>query len=193
LETRYALVGEGSPQAGPTGGAAIGHETLVAQVKPEGRAFSAIACSRPEGGHMKKQVLKIFSMLSLFVTLAVGSVYAQSELRLKVNIPFEFSVGDEALPAGEYTVRQLSQGFLVIENADGSATEIFSTIVARASKTPDESSLVFHRYGDEYFLSTIWMTGNITGREIFKSRPVRESTMSKSATERQTVVLSAYR
>jgi hypothetical protein len=146
---------------------------------------------------MKKQILKIFSMLSLFVTLAVGSVYAQSELRLKVNIPFEFSVGNEALPAGEYTVRQLYPDVLVIENADGSATEIFSTIGARASKAPDESSLVFHRYGDEYFLSTIWMTGNNIGREIFQSRAEREgirarSNLSKSSTERQTVSLVAY-
>ncbi len=146
---------------------------------------------------MKKQVLKIFSMLSLLVTLAAGSVYAQSELRLKVNIPFEFSVWNEALPAGEYTVRQLYQGVLVIENADGSATEIFSTIGARASETPDESSLVFHRYGDEYFLSTIWMTGNKTGREAFMSRAERElirarSNLSKSANEPQTVSLVAY-
>jgi hypothetical protein len=147
---------------------------------------------------MKKQVLKIFSMLSLFVPLAAGSVYAQSDLRLKVNIPFEFSVGNEALPAGEYTVRHMFRGVLVIQNADGSATKIFSTNGASASKTPYESSLVFHRYGDEYFLSKIWTSGNDTGREIFKSRAEREiirarSNLSKSATDRQTVSLAAYR
>ena len=119
---------------------------------------------------MQKQVLKIFSVLSLFVTLAVGSVYAQSDMHLKVNIPFEFSVGNEALPAGEYTVRHLFQGVLVIQNADRSTTKVFSSIGARANKTLDESSLVFHRYEDEHFLSKIWTTGNDTGHEIFKSR-----------------------
>jgi hypothetical protein len=147
---------------------------------------------------MKKQGLKIFSMLSLFITLAVGSVYAQSDMRLKVNIPFEFSVGVGALPAGEYTVRQWVRGVLVIQSADGSATKIFPTIGARASKIPNKSSLVFHRYGDEYFLSKIWMTGNNTGHELFKSRAERElirarSNLSKSATERQTVSIVAYR
>jgi hypothetical protein len=147
---------------------------------------------------MKKQVLKIFSMLSLFVTLAAGSVYAQSAMRLKVNIPFEFSVGNEALPAGEYTVRQRFQGHLVIQSADGSATKTFPTIGARASKTPNKSSLVFHRYGDEYFLSRIWTTGDNTGHELFKSRAERElirasSKLAKSATERQTVSLVAHR
>jgi hypothetical protein len=193
----YALVREGSPQAGPTGGAAIGHETMVAQVKPEVRAPSAIARSRPEGGSMKKQVLKILSTLSLFVVLAVGSVYAQSDLRLKVNIPFEFSVGNETLPAGEYTVRQMFQGVLMIQNEDRSATKIFSTIGAKARNIPNESSLVFHRYGDEYFLSKIWITGNETGREAFKSRAEKElirarSNLAKSATEHQTVSLVAH-
>jgi hypothetical protein len=147
---------------------------------------------------MQKQVLKIFSMLSLFVTLAVGSVYAQSDLRLKMNIPFEFSVGDEALPAGEYTVRPIFRGVLMIQNADGSATKVFSTIGARARKTPYESSLVFHRYGDEYFLSKIWTIGNDTGHELFKSRAEKEiirasNNLSKSATRHQTVSLVAYR
>jgi hypothetical protein len=147
---------------------------------------------------MKKQVLKIFLMLSLFVMLAAGSVYAQSDLRLKVNIPFEFSVGNEALPAGEYTVRQMFQGVLVIQNADRSASKIFSTRDARARETPHKSLLVFHRYGDEYFLSKIWTIGNDNGREILKSRAEKElirgrNHLAKSPTEPETVSLVAHR
>jgi hypothetical protein len=147
---------------------------------------------------MKKQVLKIFSMLSLFVTLAAASVYAQSDMSLKVNIPFEFSVGHQVLPAGEYTVRNMVLGVLVIRSVDCRASQTFSTMGTIASKTPNESSLVFHRYGDEYFLSTIWTTGNDTGHELFKSRAEREiirgsSKLAKSATERQTLSLIAHR
>jgi hypothetical protein len=147
---------------------------------------------------MKKQVLRIFLMLSLFVTLAAASVYAQSDMSLKVNIPFEFSVGNEVLPAGEYTVRNMVQGILVIRSVDCSASQFFSTMGTIASKTPNESSLVFHRYGDEYFLSTIWTTGNDAGHKLFKSRAEREiirpsNRLAKSATERQTLSLVAYR
>jgi hypothetical protein len=147
---------------------------------------------------MKKQVLKIFSMLSLFVTLAAASVYAQSDMSLKVNIPFEFSVGNEVLPAGEYTVRHVAQSALVIRRADCSVAKVFSTMGTIASKTPNESSLVFHRYGDEYFLSTIWTAGNDTGHELSKSRAEREiirasNKLAKSATERQTLSLIAHR
>jgi hypothetical protein len=35
-------------------------------------------------------------------------------------------------------------------------------------------SLVFHRYGDEYFLSEIWPAGSSTGRGLPKSRAERE-------------------
>lgn len=147
---------------------------------------------------MKKQVLKIFSMLSLFVTLATASVYAQSDMKLKVNIPFEFSVRNQVLPAGEYTVRRVSQSVLVIRSADSRATQIFSTMGTQSRKTPNESSLVFHRYGDEYFLSAIWTTGNDTGHELSKSPAERElirakDKLVKSATERQIVSLVAHR
>src|SRR5262249_34683820 len=129
---------------------------------------------------------------------AAVSVYAQSDMSLKVNIPFEFSVKNEVLPAGEYTVGYLSQGTLVIRSADGSVARVFSTMATLSSKTRNESSLVFHRYGDQYFLSTIWTAGNDTGRELFKSRAERElirarSELAKSASARRTVSIDAHR
>jgi len=32
---------------------------------------------------------------------------------------------------------------------------------------------VFHRYGNTYFLSQIWMAGESTGRELLKTREER--------------------
>jgi hypothetical protein len=74
---------------------------------------------------MKKQLLMGLTTLSLFVTLAAVSASAQSDMSLKVNIPFEFSVGNEVLPAGEYTVRNMVQATLVIRSVDRSASQIF--------------------------------------------------------------------
>jgi hypothetical protein len=39
-----------------------------------------------------------------------------------------------------------------------------------SSKTPERSKLVFHRYGDRYFLAQIWVAGYNSGRELPKSR-----------------------
>ena len=99
---------------------------------------------------MRKQLLMSLTTLSLLVTLSAASVCAQSELRLRVNIPFEFSVGEKTLPAGEYTVRYLAQGVLVIQSVDRHASQVFA-VSTRPSTRRDESSLVFNRYGDQYF------------------------------------------
>jgi hypothetical protein len=49
--------------------------------------------------------------------------------------------------------------------------------------TSDGSKLEFHRYGDTYFLSAVWVTGNTTGRELFRSRAERELTDRKAEME----------
>src|SRR5882724_8339426 len=115
---------------------------------------------------MKKQAFMILMTLSLFITLSVVSVYAQSDMRLNVNIPFEFSVRNKVLPAGEYTVSQRVQNAqynLLIRRVDRTASDVFLTIPTRGGTTPNESKLVFNRYGDQYILSEVWMRGNDTG------------------------------
>ncbi len=57
---------------------------------------------------MKKELLKGFTMLMLIVVLAFASAVAakaQSSDRIVADIPFEFSVGDESMPSGQYAVK----------------------------------------------------------------------------------------
>ena len=49
---------------------------------------------------MKKQALRIFTMVNFLTVFAVASVYANSEGPLQVNIPFAFTLGNKTLPAG---------------------------------------------------------------------------------------------
>ncbi len=148
---------------------------------------------------MKRQAFMILTTLSLLVILAATSVYAQISNVLGVaKIPFEFSVGNKVLPAGEYTVSQMTQDTLVIRNVDFSASDIVLTIPTRARTTPNESALVFNRYGDQYFLSKVWTTGNDTGRELSKPPAEEElirarSALAKSASERQIVSIPSHR
>jgi hypothetical protein len=44
------------------------------------------------------------------------------------------------------------------------------TNAVQTSIEPSQGKLVFHRYGDEYFLSQIWQAGVNAGRELPKSR-----------------------
>ncbi|MGH9850826.1 MAG: hypothetical protein ACREBD_13395 [Blastocatellia bacterium] len=130
---------------------------------------------------MKKQALKIFSRLSLAVALAAVAVYANPASGLKANIPFDFSVGDKTLPAGVYTVvPQTTSSVLRIRCEDGRTGVLVQTHGLQARREQDQTKLVFHRYGDQYFLSQVWTAGDSNVREIQKSRTERELVKNRS-------------
>ena len=140
---------------------------------------------------MKKQALRTFTMLSLVLMLTAVSVCAQSERSKFTNIPFNFIVGQKTLPAGEYTVepnRKDSHNVWLVQSREGNATALFATMPVRANQTQEETKLVFHRYGDQYFFSQIWTLGGNTGRELLMPRLERE--LAKNGIEREKVVVT---
>jgi len=96
---------------------------------------------------------------------------------MTANIPFEFTVANKKLPAGEYSVTraQETSGDLILQinSKDGRESISRLTIPVNTLEPKDDSRLVFHRYGDEYFLFEIWPAGGNTGRELPKSRSER--------------------
>ena len=139
---------------------------------------------------MKTQTLKNFTMLSLVLMLTAVSVCAQSESSKVTNIPFSFIVGQEIFPAGEYTLepnRKDSHNVWLIQRRDGRTNALFTTMPVRSSETQEEAKLIFHRYGDQYFLSQIWTPGSKSGRELMMPRLERE--LAKNPIERRTIVL----
>jgi len=140
---------------------------------------------------MKKQALKNFTMLGLLLMVTAVSVAAQSERSKVTNIPFNFIVGGKTLPAGEYTVEPNRRDYdkvWLVQSRDGHASALFITMPARASETQEKTKLVFHKYGDQYFLSQIWTAGGNSGRELLMPRLERD--VAKNSVERQTIVLA---
>ena len=140
---------------------------------------------------MKKQALKNFTMFSLLLILTAVSVAAQSERSKITNIPFSFIVGEKTFPAGDYTVEPNRRDYdkvWLVQSRDGHASVLFATMPVRASETQEKTKFVFHKYGDQYFLSQIWTPGGNSGRELLMPR--LERALAKNATELQTVVLA---
>ena len=117
-----------------------------------------------------------------------------------VNIPFDFAVDETKLPSGSYQLQRIaltsSYDRLVIKSADGRGdSHTVMTMPNRTSEVQKQSKLVFNRYGDQYFLSQVWMAGSDTGRDLFQSRNERklakESKLAKSKTKRQSVTVIA--
>ena len=142
---------------------------------------------------MKKQALRTVTMLSLFLMLAVVSVHAQNHSadRIVVQIPFDFVAGKKTLPAGEYTVKPtLATRVTLIRNAAGRREfTTISTIAVPAETMPTAAKLVFHKYGDQYFLSQVWTPERNLGGELPESRAERE--LARNASKPQTVTIAA--
>lgn len=51
---------------------------------------------------------------------------------------------------------------------------IRSSLPVQVWQAKDKTTLVFHRYGDQYFLYQVWSAGALTGRQFYKSRTERE-------------------
>lgn len=138
---------------------------------------------------MRTQALRFFLMVVLVIMVAfvtaLASANAQTPNRnISVDIPFEFSVGDQTLPAGRYILGQLSSKSVAlhINNLDNAETAQPLTAIVRASEAKQESVLVFQRYGNSYFLSQVWVAGERTGREMLKSD--RELAIERDVTKR---------
>jgi hypothetical protein len=127
-----------------------------------------------------KNVVAKMSLLAVMIVIAASvSANAQSlNYRLTANIPFDFSVAGQKLPAGKYWINRapLSNGDTIVQirSTDGHSNVTRLTIPVFAGNPAKNSALVFNRYGDEYFLSEIWPAGGVTGREVPKSRAERE-------------------
>ena len=126
-----------------------------------------------------KGLLK-FGLLAVIALISAGApAKAQSlQYKLTANIPFDFTVTDKKLPAGKYSVSraQLGNGDLVIQIVSENGRENVSrlTIPVVTRDPAKEGLLVFHQYGDEYFLFEIWPAGGQTGRALPRSRTERE-------------------
>ena len=121
---------------------------------------------------MAKQILKGFTMLALIVGLAFVSAVVSAKgqsTQAVAKVPFEFIVGDKTLPSGQYTVRAVSDTNKAALMIRGKSSAIRLTNEIQPNPNKTEARLVFHRYGERYFLSEVWMGGDSAGRHLLQS------------------------
>jgi len=96
-------------------------------------------------------VLAIFALTS-FSGLPNAASALDVSSRMKVNVPFAFSLGATEFPAGPYIVERSGNDIVRLQNTSNwkSAVSLVSGELKRATPRPQ---LVFHRYGDKYFLA----------------------------------------
>ena len=130
--------------------------------------------------------------LCLLLTAAVFAQMTSSQQLMKVNIPFAFGVQDQSLPAGQYLVFTVTpERSIRIVSANGKHSAIVNTLPNYAKEPSSNSRLVFHRYGNEYFLAEVWTAGQDVARNPLSSKKAMESASNGERPETFTVVALA--
>jgi hypothetical protein len=123
---------------------------------------------------MKTQLINLITKVTLLSAILLVTLVASAQgqslaYKVRANIPFDFAVGEKKLPAGEYSIGRAQRSddiALSITDAGGHTKAIRLTNATVTLDPKGKSSLVFHRYGDQYFLFQVWPAGGSVGREF---------------------------
>jgi hypothetical protein len=176
----------------------------VSRLHFEIRDDDSLPSSAIEGENMKKQIVGTLvagCLLALMVAVPARAQLPGTVIR--VDIPFDFIVRGRTLPAGTYQIKRFSDAVdgLSISNVASTHHDhiMFETAPVSEARALKRSEVVFHRYGDRYFLSEILTGGQETGAELIPSHAERQlkremqSNMNASnQTEPERVALAAY-
>jgi hypothetical protein len=139
-------------------------------------------------------------IIAIVIALCAGSAEnanAQTT-HFTADIPFTFHVGDQSLPAGEYTVRCTNPAsdvkVLQLRSKDGKSNVLVRTNSVIGGVN-NQTKLVFNRYGNQYYFAQAWLIADNVGMRAVKSRNERATAkeLAKLAHAPEMVALSPRR
>jgi|tagenome__1003787_1003787.scaffolds.fasta_scaffold20283110_2 hypothetical protein len=133
-------------------------------------------------------------ILASVAALSVPATVRAQDLKLESQVPFAFNAGHGSLPADSYYISRMdgqSDVLMVRSRSHGAMVLVQRADAADVSGTPE---LVFHRYGDQYFLRGIRFSGSLE-MTLPESRDEHEAAdrapRSASAAGIETVVIAS--
>jgi hypothetical protein len=115
--------------------------------------------------------------MTIFGLIAMAGLAQAQMLHVKADVPFGFTAGGRQLDAGTYSIqRKLGESSEVLVLRNHETGQSINLAANRAEKLhpATESKLVFHRYGNDYFLSEVWVQGSDSGERFVASNRERE-------------------
>ena len=138
---------------------------------------------------MKRNLFWGLTALALALVINVPFANAQSA---KANVPFDFAAAGKTMPAGTYSVSEIGDSEIRIANAESSAVVLMHA--QREERLDYQSAkLVFHRYGDKYFLAEVWNGAGNSGLQIPAGKMEQEMRAASNNSGGATEVVVALR
>lgn len=120
-----------------------------------------------------------------------GLVSAQAiRPRIMANVPFEFDSNGKTMPAGECVITLQGDGAPILLIRSGNENLLAIPQTTESTRASGKTTLVFHQYGDRYFLASISLEGRTRGYE-FPARKLEAELRSQKVTERDVILLAS--
>jgi len=113
---------------------------------------------------------KLAIVMGLFVSAARSDLLAQETVGMHADIPYAFRIGDKLVPSGSYLFQVSGSGIVVREEGGRLVAASLITNPASRGIPPERGELVFNRYGNEYFLASVWTPDSKEGRSMIKTK-----------------------
>jgi hypothetical protein len=136
---------------------------------------------------MKKVMLLALGVSCLLAGMAVpASAQFRQTMLLRSKVPFAFISGDRTIQAGEYSI-EIDQRLVRFIDANGHPAQTIFSNPQQGSGSEWKPRLVFHKYGDAYFLWQIW-TGE--HKADFRMSRTEYNLKASLQTDQVTVILA---
>ena len=139
---------------------------------------------------MKRNVYGALMITALALIVSVPMTQAQA--RAKADVPFDFSLNRQMMPAGNYEISSEGNKLLAVRNLDTmKACLLIESVRLQASQASEipHAKLVFHKYDDQYFLAEIW-DGSDLGIQIPESKREKEMKWARNSYRPELVVIA---
>ena len=145
---------------------------------------------------MKKQTIKIFTIVTLLLTTSAISAFAQSTHLLKAHIPFSFIARDKVFPAGDYTIETIylaGSECLKLQSTDGHITSILPTRAMKIVANDQGAKLLFDKISDQYVLAQVFGLEEQTANKVYQSKAESGLANHTRESKKDVLTISAQR
>src|SRR5690348_5274944 len=131
--------------------------------------------------------------LGLATWMTPGKAQGPLYDRVNVNLPYSVTIGDRTLQPGDYVIQQLRDAggnsrVLLIYSDNGMKFETSAmTIPTLDQRTPEDTKVVLHHFGPDYYFDKVWIQGKNYGYEF----PLPDSVKARERERMEPVSVAA--
>ena len=133
---------------------------------------------------MRKALL--VTSVCLLAGMAVPVSAQSGKVTLRGEVPFAFVSADRTIEAGQYFL-EIDQSHVWIRKTDGNSVQVVLSNPRQGNPNGEKPRLVFHKYGDTYFLHQVW---NRDYKIEFRTSRAEYNLKASSQTHEITVLLA---